>query len=280
MKIRKADDDYYGAIFGLSYSFKGIDVGRLQEKFYNFSYDGRDIYYNMQLFKFALSLGKFTNLKVAILAFPCYYFNYDQSQSYAQYESAQIYSVWELDDWHNYKKTKINLDKVENYITNYRMFGKKISEYFHGSYHKKHYITYKGNMNLAKSYTVDRRLPTVTENISIFSEFIKLLNERGIRIIFAVTPILLTALNEESLHKVKLQVDDVSHLVKEIADSAGVAVEFQDFSNQFADRTDLFRDLDHLNANGAVVFGNLLDSLLFGKKICWNEKTNMGYCFC
>lgn len=281
-KIQEAEGEYYGLVFGLSFSFKGFNVDRLSKRFYNFSYDGRDMYYNLQLLKYAFKIGKFTEAKKALLMFPSYYFKYDQSRSYKQHEVGQLYSVWELDDWHNFEKVSVNRDKVINYINNYRLFGKKISDYYHGSYVRKRYRGYEGTLKsvtLSKAYLVEKREETTIENIKVFEEFIKVLNDHGIDITVVITPVFIEALTEKSVAILKQAVKDFSALVKEIADSVNIKLNILDFSHQFPDDPSLFGgDCEHLNAYGAIAFGDIMNDLLFGNKIGWNKNNDTGYC--
>ena len=123
--INDADEDYFGIFSGLSYSLSGIDNERLNRKFFNISWGGRDMYYNLKLLEYAFKIGKLSNVKVAFLVFPYYYFDYDQSRSYAQYESGQMFGVHELNDFHNTDKIEDKRYEVQNYIMNYRMMNGK-----------------------------------------------------------------------------------------------------------------------------------------------------------
>ena len=108
-------EEFFGIILGLSYSFSGLDKDVLSKKFFDFSFGGRDMYYNLKLLEYAFSIGKFSQIKMALLMFPYYYFDYDQSQSHAQYVSGQIFGVHRLNDWHNFEKA-IYPEEVKNYI--------------------------------------------------------------------------------------------------------------------------------------------------------------------
>ena len=113
----------------MSYSLTGIDKESLSQRFFDFSWRGQDIYYNFQLLRYALKLEKFTDVKQVSLVFPYYYFSWDQSRSWVQYETGQIFGVNCLNYYHNAAKADTKWDLLWNKIVNYQMFGRKLADY-------------------------------------------------------------------------------------------------------------------------------------------------------
>lgn len=261
--IDEADEDFFGIILGLSHAFSGIDKENLNKKFFDFSFGGRDMYYNLKLLKYAFKVGKFSNVKVALLVFPYYYFDYDQSRSYAQYESGQMFGVCRLDDWHNAAKIDDKRWKVQNYITQCRMFGKKLMDYYRGGYHKKNYAVYQAppkTGKLPKGFFTDRP-ETVSENLSIFAELITILHSRAIKTVLIVPPIPVNELGAESYERLQFEKNKFHELVKLVSKNIGVNFYVADCVPIFNQR-EVFRDTEHLNAFGAVIFAKYLNQLV------------------
>lgn len=220
------------------------------------------MYYNFQLLKYAFKIGKFTEVKQALLVFPYYYFDYDQSRSYAQYESGQIFGVHALNDWHNAYKIKKNYSMVANYIINYRMFGRKISDYYNYKNVAKNYSVYQGEYNagtLPKGFFRDF-LETEEENRIVFQKIIKILVEHQIVPILIIPPLFIEALNNESYNRLGIIKDKFYSMVRNEIDKLGVNLYVYDFSQIFPNNRLLFRDVEHLNAKGGVVFANVINN--------------------
>lgn len=261
--IRENDDDdvVNGLIFGLSYSRKGIDRSMLSGKWFDFSSDGMDLYYNMQLYKYALKYNKFPVAKKAMIVAPNYYFQYDQSRSYAQYTSGQMFAVHELNDYHNFQKTGGDFPKVKNYIINYQMFGKKISDYYHV-----HRVT--NSSTVWDGRDGEGKLPagwlkiheeTIPEYKEIFGEFIRLLSINGLKIIVLQPPIYIKGIDDEQKEQLFARNEDFRKIVYEAAAKIGCNISTFDFTSAFKEKREFFRDLEHLNANGAVEWGKIIN---------------------
>lgn len=268
-RIRNTHDNFYGVILGLSYSLRGIDKNLLCRKFFDLSWHGRDLYYNLQLLKYAFKIGKFSDIKAALLVFPYYYFEYDQSRSYYQYKSGQMFGVYELDDWHNADRVTENGDEIFKYITNYRMFGKKIFDWYHGGYYKKLQTVYQGELKdgkLPKSFFADRPA-TVEENLKIFADLINILNNRGVRIILVIPPIFIDGLDEESSKNLKMMKEKFYFLVREVTCKSKINLDNWDLTEIFSDKRSMFSDLTHVNIHGSPAFTQKLNDLLIEKKV-------------
>lgn len=205
-KINGSKENFFGIILGLSYSLSGIEKESLSQKFFDFSWRGQDMYYNFQLLNYAFKIGKFTDVKQALLVFPYYYFDYDQSRSYAQYESGQIFGVHALNDWHNAHKIKGNFGMVANCIINYQMFGRKIANYYSYENVGKNYSVYQGEYKsgkLPKGFFRDFA-DTEKENRIVFQNLIKTLVAHRIDPILIIPPLFIEALDSESYNRLEI----------------------------------------------------------------------------
>ena len=269
-KVRLIDDctdDYYGVIMGLSYSLKGLDKPTLARKFFELSWSGQDMYYNMRLLQYGLRHGKFLNAKQALLIFPHYFFDYDQSRSYGQYESGQIFSVHALNDWRN--ASKIKTDKQDlwgggNHITNYRLFGKKLAARYKFKYVEKIYTVCPiepKRGQLPKGFFKDYP-ETVEENRAVFRELIMTLYINKIATALIVPPLFVDVLEDESLKRFDFIANKFHTVVREELQRLGVSIQVFDFSRIFQGHRALFRDIDHLNSNGAIAFAQVINQLV------------------
>lgn len=260
-KINCSHEKFFGIILGLSYSLSGIDKQSLSQKFFDFSWRGQDMYYNFQLLKYSFSIGKFADVKQALLVFPYYYFDYDQSRSYAQYESGQIFGVHALNDWHNFHKIKENYGMVTNYIINCQMFGKKLAAYYSYEDIAKNYSVYQGEYKAGKlPKGFFRDFPeTEIENRLVFKSLIKTLLYRQIIPILVIPPLFIEALNNESYTRLEVIKNKFYSIVRTAINELGVNLQVYDFSRIFPNERPLFRDVEHLNSNSAVVFADVIN---------------------
>ncbi|MCM1235104.1 MAG: hypothetical protein NC489_33815, partial [Ruminococcus flavefaciens] len=115
-------------IFGLSYSYFGINERDLAATFFNCSYPSMDIYYNLAMYRYMEDRQLLPKLGTILFVMPYYYFDYDMSMSAVQYgEEGHMFALWQLDDWHNSKMVPSSFE----YIESIRMFAKKLSQFYH-----------------------------------------------------------------------------------------------------------------------------------------------------
>ena len=247
-----------GLIFGLSYSQRDICIRSLEIPFYDCSWSSLDLYYNYRIFQYMEEHQMLTGVKLALLVFPYNYFDYDMSLSPRQYENGRIFSTWRLDDWHHYEQVPAGRD----YVANYRMFGKKVSSFYHLSRYEMQ------NRDICQMKVGSARLEnlwfhshteTVHENIELFSVFLRGLIKNGIAPALIVPPFFLNALDPESKEaysKKKYEFYQIiQHILPEISDQIRVF----DYAGVFADRRELFMDLIHLNTAGAEAFTQIVN---------------------
>lgn len=247
-----------GLIFGLSYSQRDICIRSLEIPFYDCSWSSLDLYYNYRIFQYMEEHQMLTGVKLALLVFPYNYFDYDMSLSPRQYENGRIFSTWRLDDWHHYEQVPAGRD----YVANYRMFGKKVSSFYHLSRYEMQ------NRDICQMKVGSARLEnlwfhshteTVHENIELFSVFLRGLIKNGIAPALIVPPFFLNALDPESKEaysKKKYEFYQIiQHILPEISDQIRVF----DYAGVFADKRELFMDLIHLNTAGAEAFTQIVN---------------------
>lgn len=248
-----------GLIFGLSYSFGGILEKKLKSAFYDCSWRGMDLYYNYRIFQYMRRRGLLAGVKTALLVFPYYYFNYDMSRSMFQYNSGHIFALRRFDDWHNYRQTP----GASEYVANYRMFGRKISGFYHAPKCKRKdrmiWQGQPGEADIKKAWTWDRP-ETTAENTALFADFCRELTETGIAPVFVVPPNYVNGFNRDSMEFVRKRKFEF-YRIMEIE-----GVDIFDFFDAFANRRDFFRDLYHLNYEGAEAFTELINQTVLQKR--------------
>lgn len=116
-----------GLIFGMCYSGWAIFEKKLDVPFFDCSWSGLDLYYNARMYSYMEEQGLLTNVRTFFWVIPYYFFDYDMSLSFEQYSSGKIFSMRTLDDWHHYQQ----VPGAWEYVENFRMFGDKISQFYH-----------------------------------------------------------------------------------------------------------------------------------------------------
>lgn len=241
-----------GLIFGLSYSLRGIFEKKLRPAFYDCSWHGLDLYYHYRIFQYMRRRGFLSKVKTAFLVFPYYYFNYDMSRSMYHYREGQMFALRGLDDWHNYRK----LTGAYDYVVNYQMFGRKISDFYHfHKYEQQKRSVYQGKDGEAglDGLWVHAHPETIAENQALFTDFCRELAEMEITPVLIVPPYFLRGLHPESL---KTAAEMRREFYRTVEPGGMDIFDFFDF---FADRRELFADLTHLNSTGAEVFTELIN---------------------
>jgi len=241
-----------GLIFGLSYSLRGILKKKLRPVFYDCSWHGLDLYYNYRIFQYMWGRGLLSEVRIAFLVFPYYLFNYDMSRAMYHYRTGQMFALRGLDDWHNYQQ----LAGASDYIENYRMFGRKISDFYH-FYRYEHqnrgiYQGGDGEANLDGLW-FQSHPDTISENKMLYSNFCRELTEKGIFPILIIPPYYLRGLNRLSIEAFENMKVEFYQIAKTID------VHTFDYSGIFADKRELFADLTHLNSDGAEIFTRILN---------------------
>ena len=261
--IDRSEGEYHGVIMGLSHALTGIDKSKLAKRFFELSWRGQDMYYNLQLFRYAVEHGKFTDIKEAWLVFPHYYFDYDQSQSFQQYRSGQLFGVHRLNDWHNVdviRNAKLRA-QAHDLITQWRLFGRKFADFHKYKNPIKNMKVYQvpdGQGELPKGFWTDRPA-TVESNRAVFRELIKLLRERHVLPTLILPPLFVKGLNADNVKQLDLIGRRFRTVMTEEVRKTGGIIRFGDLTALFADRRECFRDTEHLNYIGAGAFAEYLN---------------------
>ena len=259
--IRDIKEQYHGEeglLFGLSYSLRGIFEKKLCPAFYDCSWHGLDLYYNYRIFQYMRNQGFLSTVKTALLVFPYYYFNLDMSKSAYHYRMGYMFALRGLDDWHNYQQTP----DAYQYVANYRMFGRKISDFYHfHKYEQRNRAVYQGKDGEADLRGVWRHIypETVAENAVLYTKFCLELAEEGITPILVIPPYYTKGLNQAAREAVK----QMKHIFYQ---TAGHQSNIFDFFDIFANRRELFVDVTHLNSDGAEEFTKIINEGVFASR--------------
>ncbi len=191
------------------------------------------------------------------------HFHYDMSRSLLQYKSGNIFSLWGLDDWHNSEFCK---DAWE-YIENYRLFAKRISEFYHlkqfDYQNSGHYDSAPDGEGNLMNIWFRKHEETVLENIDIYKRFIKQIKADGATPIIVIPPYYLSGINELSKKAFKEKREEFYQIVSSLEIETG-KVSIFDYSNLFENRREYFADLIHLNSAGAKLFTEIINTEVIG----------------
>lgn len=243
-------------IFGLSYSVHGIDKRLLKGSFFDCSALSMDLYYNYRLYGW-IEKQILTKLETVFWVFPYYYFDYDMSRSKTMYEIGRMFGMWRADDWHNYQC----VPGAVEYVENYRMFGRKISQFYHMPKEPKLLTSVYGGTNgtamLEKVWFADHN-ETVAENQELFVSFWKKMEAGGGAPILIVPPFYLKGFNSISKAACEKKREKFYKILHEIEAETGTIRVF-DYMDRFAERRECFSDVEHLNNAGAAEFTEIIN---------------------
>lgn len=256
--VKDIDENYHGEpnlMFGLSYSLRGINEKALSIPTYDCSWHGLDLYYAFKLFSYMKGSGSLLRGGgVALLVFPYYIFDYDLSRTLSHYKRGTNFALWRLDDWHSYRQIPDGAD----YVANYRMFGRKISEFYHFQrYQQENHGTYQGEDGTAalEKLWFCAHEETAAENSAVFSAFIRELRAQALTPVLIVPPYYLNGIEAASLEAVQKKKERFYHMVR----AADRDLNVFDCMDRYSSRRELFADLTHLNSKGAEAFTNWIN---------------------
>ena len=246
-----------GLIFGMSYSYMGIYEKKLRFPFFNCSFSGMDIYYNACVFQYMEERGILSTVEKALFVIPYYYFDFDMSRSAGEYEEGFTFSMHRLNDWHSYKM----VPGASEYVENYRMFGKKISEYYHVPMWKEPTNCVHGapdNSDMLEPLWFANHKETESENRNIFAEFYQKIEARRGELILVIPPLYVDGVNQMSKAALQAKKERFYGILKDMEENLG-SIHIYDYLDAFSGRRELFRDTTHLNSNGAEEFTKLIN---------------------
>lgn len=263
-----------GIITGLSYSLYGIIPSKLNRQFYNLAAPGQDIFYDYEMFKYALSFPEIENsIQYALIGLSYYSFHYDLSKSVNGYRTQYYYPI---------TKTMHHFHSQQEAIKTYELCQQTYKKILYPDHELRFYEMKKDNINNAINWTKEyvfenfseeekqaelitikkdfnkNYLMTSEENKQILINYLALLKQRQIKPIIVVCPT--TKVYQECCPK-KMK-DEFLNTIRELQKS---------FDFQFLDYFDSddftytdYSDASHLNTNG----GEKLTALL-NKHIIW-----------
>lgn len=255
--IQERDHQEKGLIFGLSYSLRGICTDKLADRYYDCSWSSLDLYYNIQLFQYMAKHGLLATVKIVLLCFPYYYFDYDMSRFLHLYENGHIFAVRQLDDWHHFQE----VPGAADYVENYRMFGQRLSEFYHfrrfGFQSQGVYCGQDGKEMLNKVW-FRRYEDTFAENKTLFIQFIRELLQRQILPVLIVPPFYLNGINEISKKAFSEKKVRFYEALQDVQSISECNLRIFDYSGIFANKREYFMDVTHLNSLGGEAFTRIL----------------------
>ena len=250
---------------GISYMAHGIDARFFKRKLFNFGRAAQDIYYNLQVAKFAINCSsrgvKNSPLKYALIGLAPYIFYYDQSLSVnetwrlLQYYVCfnDLHNFWlSADEYRNLFREEFLRQRLslENFDTNNVYIEKR----FKNSLGCAERIIARDGIDIwkDKNYTETR-----DENVKILDAYLTLCDENNIRAIMCLTPFTEGYIKYFSRRKL----DEFYYIVREAMKKHPAAVFVDGWKIEgFPDL--YFADVDHLNLKGAEKFSAILNDAI------------------
>lgn len=256
--FKNISNEYSGVVLGLSYSLRGIDFGKLKSKFIDFSWHGLDIYYNWVSLKYFLD-NYDGMIQEAFLVFPYYYFNYDMSRSFYQFDTAQILALHGYNDWHNANISSD--DRIRDYLKCFELFGDKFWKQVNWKkYCPKNYKEKDSNFVRLSDIWKQEYKSTKKENYTIMQNILEMLKMKKIKTYIIVPPILKNYINEEDLIFYESNKGYFYFIVNKLNEK--YKFELLDYSEIYNSKPQLFYDYEHLNESGRQEFTTVLNDLL------------------
>ena len=244
----------------MSHSQVDILTQLLNKKTYKFSLPSMDLFCQLQLLKNILKDGecKANRIKNIILELPYYIFNYDLSKSVRSVKK-RLYYFKLFDDYHNYglnEKEQYVIKQFENFLITFQYGNPEIIRNNMDEPNDKKglkqfaysLIDQKNVMRENNNVWAKKRPNTISDNIKIFNEFIKLLkdtypNANITAIVCPFNPIFRLK-NKRSIHRMKkMYYEEMEKKDISIIDN------FELYHNPF-----LFNDHCHLKLEAAYAY--------------------------
>ncbi|PIE93104.1 hypothetical protein CO726_22855 [Bacillus fungorum] len=293
LKVCKEDKDINTLIVGLSYSLFGVEVDLLKEKSINLSLASQDIYYSLKIIEDVINENK--SVKNCIIGTAYYSFHFDLSRGSEAYRITDVYYPL-FKDTHYYQiPYEQNNDDKQNSFENFvsdeiktifdvNGLEKEMMDIYYSKVGLSYFNSDKsrksgsliGNTSLGDlseqqkiALGTDRAIShnkvlkyeeTLKENVQIFAQTFKFLNENGVKPIIVVFPT--TSYYKENLSpKYKEIFYDKMKYLKENFEFEIIDL----FDSNIFNENDCL-DLDHLDKEGAIKVTNILNERLFKNK--------------
>ncbi len=156
------------------------------------------------------------------------------------------------------------MPEARDYVVNYRLFGEKISQFYHFHrfelYSRAVYQDEDGMADLEHIWFCEHE-ETELENRNIFVEFIRKLREAGVVPILIIPPFYLKGLTQKSRAAFESKRDRFYTILHELQDKTG-EIQVLDCSESFEGNRESFMDLTHLNSKGAEEFTKMVNKAI------------------
>lgn len=266
--------NYNGLIFGMSYSYWGLFTHKLKLPFFKFSEPSLDMFYINKQLKNAIHRetdvvnGRSDSIQYIVFDFPYYIFNYDLSLCKTPMRRQMIIADF-FNDFHHFGNTDEELQMIEEFKVWKYMFYESLKpkKFIYNDFVAKHgQITEEMidelKNNISHVWAVKRE-KTIQENIELFEEIVRIINDFNakIKIIICVIPqsMYLEKYHQECItEKEAFFISTVSRVLNKYSNPFYV----WDYFREFYDNDELFRDCIHLNAGGGKAFSEIFSKRL------------------
>ena len=249
---------------GLSYAEVGLDVTRFKRKLFNFAHSSQDLYYNLQVAKFAVSCAPPGKIRYALINLAPYSFHYDLSQA-DNLQFLMLHYLLAFDDLHNFRLSAAEYRKFlrEKYLSMrlpLEPFDVNNPFYVKSSLR---FMTPESKLRALKSRKkVGRKnFPaTRAENVKILDEYLTLCEQNSIRPIIFLTPMSELYMK----HYPNKNMNEFRFLVNQACrkHSSAIFIDGWEIDNLMTDKD--FYDYGHMNIQGAAKFSMFLSEFIGG----------------
>lgn len=244
---------------GMSYAEVGLDVTQFNRPIFNFARSSQDLYYNLQVAKFAVKHA--SRLRYALIGLSPYAFHYDLSKS-SNLQFLMLHYLIALDDLHNfpmpaelyrqflraeYFSLKMPLEKFD---INNPFYVKRPLCFM--TPQTKFSILKRGDGGGGKNFPETR-----AENIKLLDEYLTLCEQNFIRPIIFLMPMTQGYIK----HYNKRRLEEMRYLVGQACKKHSSAI-FVDGWRLEVFKDEDFYDYGHMNILGAAKFSAFLNKVI------------------
>ena len=249
---------------GISHVEKALDVTCFKHKTFNFGRGSQDLYYNLQVAKFAISCGGGHNktIRYALIGLAPYSFHYDLSKS-ANNQFLMLQHFIAFKDLHNFH---LPTEVYKNFFhkgylaQKFSLDSMDVNNPYFAKFGEARHISPQARLearDIIDTWSEKVFPETCEENIGILDEYLTLCEANNIR------PLVFLAPMTEAYIKYynRQRLEEFYSLVEQIINRHHLAIFIDGWRVKFLSDAD-FYDVEHLNIEGAAKFSFFLNGIV------------------
>ncbi len=270
LKQFQMGDNYAGIATGISYILRAIDFEKLDYKTASLTSPGQDLFYDFEMFKWAMQDSACQNVKYCILGLNYYCFQYDLSKSHKFGIRSLCYYPQTLQLHHYYtKEDSIRFFDVmkqvlpefmkENHVDilfeHYKRYNESFMHGLTGRFEEANLSAeqYEQVLDVLKTLFNKDYPDTLKEYETIFDEYLRYLDEKNVKV-FVLIPPFPDIYIRNIPGKMKQEFEEIVARYKEKYN-----FELIDLSNDPRFTNEHFGDFSHVNVYGAEIVSSILN---------------------